>query len=318
MECLNSLLNFGCNLEFEVIVVDNNSKDREIEKYPRIYPVVKFLFRDMNDGFGAGCNYGAQFAQGQYLLFANPDTIFNNNVVFALHKIMEQNPKIGVISPIYVAGKDGLSFVCDDFPGFAWEIADAFGIGSIKKFSHKLIETRIGTDVLYRVSWVMGSFLLTRANLFRIVKGFDEDFFLYYEDIDLQYRISKLGYLIYFHPKFAINHSKFCSVRTLGGENIYYYHVTRSNIIYMYKHFNFLQRNLIRLLQVLGTLIKILFLPFMKRYRKKRGQKLFQYTLKLKQYCSSEEKIYRSRILTTDTHDLDKPQVVCDDIFWQS
>src|SRR6266508_4930543 len=73
--CLNSIYKFTNIIEFEVVVVDNNSTDRDIESFPKTFPEVKFYFRNSNNGFGAACNFGAAHSGGIHLLFLNPDVI---------------------------------------------------------------------------------------------------------------------------------------------------------------------------------------------------------------------------------------------------
>lgn len=315
--CLDSLLTHTENLEFEVFVVDNNSPDRYIEKFPGLYPGVKFLFKLVNDGFGAGCNYGLRYSAGKYILFLNPDVIINNNAIHTLYKFIESNPDIAVISPIYGGACEDIKFTSGSFPGYLWEVTEALGNIFMKLYCKWFEEDKSDIKFPFEVNWVMGSFMMCNKSVLNNLKGFDENFFLYYEDIDLQLRIKKLGFKIYYHPGAQIEHVKRSSVRTFDGENTYYYHMTRSNLIYMYKHFGFFKRNIIRSLHLFGIIIRILSLPLRKVYREKKKQKLNQYIIKWKQFVAKRDTIFANTILSMVKTENGKTQVISNDKFWQ-
>ncbi len=316
-KCLDSINNFTHNLEYEVIVVDNNSSDRSIEFLLTDYPKINFLFRDVNDGFGAGCNFGARHATGKYFLFINPDVILLDNVVYELFKLMESDPCIAVVSPIYIEDDNNVIYTYNNFPGFVWEFSEAFG----NIFSDLLFKLfprqKLNLKEPFEVNWVMGSFMFIKAEIFKLIQGFDENFFLYYEDIDLQFRIKKLGYKINYYPNALVKHIKRGSVRSYSGENLYYYHMTRSNLIYMYKHFGFVKRNLIRIFHLLGIMIRFLTLPLRSTYTFKKKQKLFQYITKLKQFLSCKKSIFNREFLKPSLANDNMKQITVKDSFWQ-
>ena len=97
-KCLNSIQKNLKDLDYEIIVVDNDSPDREIEKVELNFPRVNFYFLKKNQGFGAGCNYGVKKSSGKYLLFVNPDIEFTDNSVFKLINFMEENANAGASS----------------------------------------------------------------------------------------------------------------------------------------------------------------------------------------------------------------------------
>jgi len=275
------------------------------------------LFRDVNDGFGSGCNYGSRFAKGKYLLFVNPDVTFSSNVNYELFRFMESDTRIGVSSPIYIEDDNNITFIYYRFPGYEWEIAEAFGnvFGKIKALLFQSKEPDVNRP--FEVDWVMGSFMFIRANVFRQVNGFDENIFLYYEDIDLQFRIKKLGYGIIYYPFLFIKHSKRSSIKTYSAENLYYYHMTRSNLIFMYKHFSGFKRNLVRCFHILGIFVRIILVPFRNRFAHKRKQKLKQYIVKCKQYMSTKDNIFRSGFLEEEISRNERDQIRYNDSFWQ-
>lgn len=315
-KCLDSVFNNTSNVEYEIIVVDNNSDEREIETFQSKYRSVAFYFRESNDGFGAGCNFGAEKAKGKYLLFLNPDVIVSSNVLHEIYSSMEKDPGIGVESPVYLEDNGEIGYSYNYFPGIIWEWYEGFGFGASRRI-RKLAEVdEIRNETPFEVDWVMGSFIFTPAEVFRKVNGFDEKIFLYYEDVDLQYKIKKNGRKIICRSDLKIKHFKRSSVRSYFGENLYYFHMARSNLIYMYKHFGFLKRNLARSFHVLGILFRMVLLPFRFKFRNKKLQKYEQYWFVLHLYLKSEKNVYASKLVDTLQQRRIKSIQTPSDTFW--
>lgn len=318
--CLDSIFKYTANIEFEVIIVDNNSPNREIETIIIDFPSIKLFLRKKNDGFGAGCNFGANKANGKYLAFINPDVIIASNIFKDYAEKLDNNENIAVISPMYI-DKDNDNAVIPinkEIPGYNWAIAEAFG-NIVNRITDK-IKINDSKSIVgpFFVDWVMGSFIFIRSYVFAEVAGFDEDFFLYYEDIDLQLRIRKQNHLIQYDPSHFIKHFERSSIRTFKGENIYYYHMTRSHLLYSYKHFGFLMRLNIRILHLLGIVLRILLLPFRSDFTEKRAQKLLQYCTKFKQYAFyGKNKLIKSKYAHLQFSGEDKKQISSKDKFWK-
>lgn len=284
LKCLLSITSYTKDLKYEIIVVDNNSTDRDIEQLKILYPDIKLILNNENNGFGDGCNIGAASAEGKFLLFINPDVEFACNVNFAMFKLMESDSNIAVSSPIYFEDDGSVTFSFNKFPGYGWNVAEAFA-NVVYRIKTKITgQEHDYKDKVFEVDWVMGSYMFIRHDVFKKVNGFDNIFFLYYEDIDLQYRIKKLGYRIVYNGFEHISHFKRSSVRSIEGENLFYYQMTRSNLIYCYKHFGFMKRNLIRGIHISGIVMRVLGLLFRRDFKNCRRQKFHQYLVKLKQY----------------------------------
>jgi len=292
-KCLKAIFNFTTLINFEVIVVDNNSPDRCIENLPNEFPKVRFFFRDVNDGFGAACNFGVKNAKGKYFLFANPDIIIEQNSLKEIFNYMENNSNVALSSGILFGDNGENVHTFNYFPDLGWEFMEASGKGTGKRIKQLLSNEKVvsKSSVALEVDWTMGAFMFVRAEVFKRINGFDEIFFLYYEDVDLQKRIINLGYKIVVLPSVRIFHFERGSVRSFEGENIYFFHMHRSRIIYFYKHSNFFYRNTVRAMHIAGYFFRLITLPFRKKFKGKEKQKLYQYILILKIYFSSKEKI---------------------------
>ncbi|MBT7431453.1 glycosyltransferase family 2 protein [bacterium] len=179
---------------FEVIIVNN---DQEKFKPKKDYSFVsKIIQNKRNLGFGSANNIGATKALGRNLLFLNPDTVFKKDSIEKLLFFLEKNPRIGVLSPKIIQASRGQAqpFTCGRKTSL---LGILFRNTFFKPWNNK-------SPIL--VDWVSGTALLTRKYIYDKVCGFDENFFMYFEDQDLCLRIKKLGYDIVFFPKSTVLH----------------------------------------------------------------------------------------------------------------
>lgn len=266
IKCIDSIFQFsGCG-DFEIIVVDNNSPERDIELLPQKYSKVNFIFRDINDGFGAGCNFGARNARGEYLLFVNPDVIFKSDVMTIFLDFMVNNVEAVACSGLHEDVYGELIYSFNYFPDFFSELREAFYIGYNKHIKKLLNKKEIKLNTPFEIDFALGALLCVRKNYFEKIGGFDERFFLYGEDIDLGYRLKKVGKIICI-PKIRVFHYYNSSVKVDHGKKIQTYHLNRSKMIYMYKHYNFFLRNITRILMIIGSFLRLTYLPFNKIHK---------------------------------------------------
>ena len=246
-DCLKSIIEFTKQIDYEIIVADNNSTIRDIENFPAMFPNVRFIFRNVNDGFGAGCNCAAKFAKGKYLIFVNPDIVIVDDVIHKLCSFMEENIELGACSPLLMDFEDNIAYNFNEFPNLIWEFFEASGIGNARKLN-RLYDFGNYKAEIYKfvyVDWITGAFLLVRADAFNALNGFDERYFLYYEDTDFQNRLQSAGFKIACLYGLIVRHFGNSSVKSEKGEEVYFYHLNRSKMIYSYLHFGFLKRSMI-------------------------------------------------------------------------
>jgi GT2 family glycosyltransferase len=207
IDAIDSIFEKTEGIKFEIIVIDNNSKDNSekilAEKYG---DKIIYLGLHENIGFGRANNEGSKIAKGRNLFFLNPDTKLINNAVKKLSDYMDNNPDVGCCGGnlLNENEKPTISFR-RIFPSLFEEInirllsipeKVLFGKNLIYNYSIKPI----------KVSFILGADLMIRKELFNAISGFDSDFFLFYEEIELQYRIKKLNYLIINVPYAKIVH----------------------------------------------------------------------------------------------------------------
>lgn len=185
-------------LETEFIVVNNDEKEKKfLEQLAQEQPLK--LVHCSNIGFGSACNVGSRLAQGKYLFFLNPDTEYLSGSVGSLREILEARPfSVGGVKLVDDRLKDE-AWSAGKLPNI-WRIADKWLFG----FPRKPYWGRKGFDFPH---WVSGAALAVRKDFFDILGGFDEKFFLYFEDVDFCHRVRLHGGEVWRTPFFTVKHS---------------------------------------------------------------------------------------------------------------
>lgn len=202
---LESLSSFS-NTEFnaEIIVVDNNSCDSTLDDFERIFTGVRFIRNEVNGGFANGCNKGASFASGEFLLFLNPDTVASEDALSAMVGTARRNPQISVLSCRQVNERGRECVVSGPFPAFHNLT------GFLRMFGPPASPGPAPSDPGPRLSypdWVSGSVLMVRKDIFTSLGGFDEDYWMYYEDVDICWRATLSGGLVALLHDAVIEHN---------------------------------------------------------------------------------------------------------------
>lgn len=180
-----------------VVLVDNASTDSSLAEIEAGDLPLVVIRNSANRGFGAACNQGASASRADYVLFLNPDTrLFEDSLSAPIqHLQAADNARVGVCGIQLVDEHGGVAKSCARFPDGGTYLSIATGIDRLlpraglgyrmTEWSHA--ETR-------EVDHVMGAFYLIRAALLRQLAGFDEDYFVYFEDLDLSRRVAAAGY----------------------------------------------------------------------------------------------------------------------------
>ena len=213
--CLESIILNSVNFDYEIIVVDNCSSDGTKELIKSKFKKVIFIESENNCGFGSACNKGHQVANGEYLLFLNPDTELVNNAIRHFLDYFRENQKlikIGAIGSFLLDLKLEKTHSFGKFPSIIEELKRFLPkiISGARKTAHQLSQT-------FEVDYITGANLFIRKELFNNLGGFDEEYFMYYEETDLQKRMNEAGYkrMIIEGPK--IIHTQAKSLKKLGA-----------------------------------------------------------------------------------------------------
>lgn len=236
-KCLASLLRFNLGIDFEIVVVNNDQKEK-LDEVVEKFSGVALIDSPQNNGFSAACNLGVKKSQGDLLFFLNPDTEILNSLK-PIIEVFEKNSEIGAIGP-KLLGEDGE--VQEWSTGVEISLLDLVRNNLGLSRSKKIWESLVARET----AWISGAALLiSRENFFK-VGGFDEGFFMYFEDNDLCRRIRKTGKKLLYFPKVTIRH--------LGGKSTQdpekqKEHFFTSQDYYFQKHFGVLQVFWLKLLR---------------------------------------------------------------------
>lgn len=204
IKCLKSIFELKDELEFKVWVVDNASSDGSVEEIKLKFLPVEVISNPDNRGFGKAHNQVLKEVKGDFVLVLNPDTIIKTGVVEKLVNYLSEHPEVGAITPkiVFENGKVDLTA----HRGFPTPWA-AFQYYILKDESLYHLTRRM-SDEPHEVDAISGAFFLMPRAVLRKVGLFDEDYFMYAEDIDLCLRIKKLGLKVIYFPNLEILHYK--------------------------------------------------------------------------------------------------------------
>ena len=225
--CLVSIdANHG-DLSIEVIVVDSASSDDSVHMVKREFPWVKVAASQQNLGYAGVNNLGAREATGRCLLILNPDTEIQGDSLRRMLAFMDANPDVGALGPQLLNPDRSVQPSCREFPRFSTLIWEFSGLSRLFPGSRIFGRWRMGYfpfDQPREVDQPMGSCLILRKQALEEVGIFDETFSMFFNDVDLCYRIKNAGWMIYFYPEARVVHHKGASTGKVKRKMIWLSH----------------------------------------------------------------------------------------------
>ncbi len=202
--CLNSIYEHVRGVTFEIVVVDNASSDGTVEMVHNEYPAVKLISSKKNLGFGVANNVGAQKSHGSFLVFLNSDTVLHEDTISVLLGYLQKTQRAGIVGPaVYLPDGTLQPRTCGNYPKIRVIINDALLLSKLfpgnRYFQGMHLEENAldSRKEIVEVEWISGVCMLTTKRLFHQVGGFDPDYFMYTEDVDLCRRIRKNGWSVF-------------------------------------------------------------------------------------------------------------------------
>lgn len=239
-DLIENIINKIQNINYEIVIIDNSSLDsQKIDLDFKNNENIRVVFAN-NNGFGAACNQGAKIALGKLLLFINSDVIFENDVVSPCVNYMNLNLKVGVLGCKLISKDGTLDHGCKrGFPTpqaslYYYLRLDRKHPQSKKYGAYRL--TYLNENEISEVDAVSGAFLMIRKNVFDELNGFDENFFMYGEDLDLCFRVKQNNYKVIYFPDVVVMHLKGQSGLNIKSK-IVLYHFYNAMIIFYDKHY---------------------------------------------------------------------------------
>lgn len=202
LRCIDSIKKDDLSgLAHEIIVVDNFSEENIENELLLKYPNINFIQSDKNLGMGGGNNLGIKNSRGNYTLVLNPDVYVRRGTIKGLYNYINHREDVGLVAPKLLNPDGSVQDSCFRDYKFLTPLYRRTFLGKFKKnhLDNFLMRDfdRLNTK---EVDWIMGSCFLARRKILDEIGGFDERFFMYFEDTDLCRRLRKQGYRVVFYP----------------------------------------------------------------------------------------------------------------------
>ena len=240
--CLFSICeNLPAILRTEVIIVNNDEEplDKAIADIGSGF-AVRIVEIGKNIGFGSAHNAGFRQSRGEYILFLNPDAKIAPSVLDKMLDAFAEDEKIGIVGPLLV---DSAGQVQPDCFG-----AHRTLLSTIKdKIFERKEKQALAGEKVFKADWVSGGSMMIRRDVFEKTGGFDENFFMYFEDVDLCARARKSGSIVAIHPAARIFHE---SGKSFASEREKKKHYYASQDYYFRKHFGLVGANLVKFMRL--------------------------------------------------------------------
>lgn len=233
--CLKSVEAAIQNIDAEIIVVDNNSPDDSCLMVKDLFPSVKLIENKENFGFSKGNNIGVSHAKGEYLCILNPDTVVAEDTFLKLLDFTHSKENLGIVGCQLIDGTG--KFLPEskrNIPSPKVSLKKILGNNKLYYANH------VKTNANGKVEILVGAFMFLKRTVYNAVIGFDEDYFMYGEDIDLSYKVLKAGYDNYYFGETTVIHFKGESTlkdanyakRFYGAMQIFYQKHFKQNFIF--------------------------------------------------------------------------------------
>ncbi len=264
--CLLSILKETKKISYEIIVLDNASRDNSIKLARAAFPEAIYVLNNQNLGFAKCVNEGMGMAKGKYLLLLNPDTEIVKNALDKMTDFMEKNSQVSILGPRILNFDGTFQPSVRDFPTFVsaglilLKLHHLFPkITSLKKY----FVLDFDFEKSQQANQLMGACLLIRRELLEEIGFFDENFYIWFEEVDFCKRAKEAKKIIYYYKDAEIKHrgaASFKQVFSLKKQLLF----NKSLFYYFKKHHSFLAYLGLLLLSPFNLFLTILLLPFQK------------------------------------------------------
>ncbi|WP_147675991.1 glycosyltransferase family 2 protein [Algibacter pacificus] len=222
-------------IDAEIIVVDNNSSDGSCQMVKTLFPEVKLIENKENLGFSKGNNIGVALAKGEYICILNPDTVVAEDTFTKLLNFSDKKEKLGIVGCRLMNGSG--TFLPEskrNIPTVKVSLKKILG------YPNQYYANHLEAESIGEVNILVGAFMLLKKSVYDAIGGFDEDYFMYGEDIDLSYKVLTSGYKNYYYGHTTVIHFKGESTlrdknyarRFYGAMQIFYQKHFKQNLLF--------------------------------------------------------------------------------------
>ena len=211
-QCVLSVQEALSNIDGEIIVVDNNSSDASCQMMKTRFPNVKLIENKTNSGFPKGNNIGVAEAKGEYICILNPDTVVSEDTFEKILAFAEKQSDLGIVGCKLIDGTG--NFLPESKRGIPtpWvaftKITGLYHFFPKNKLFNQYYAQDLNENETGKVAILVGAFMVMKRDLYSDLKGFDENCFMYSDDIDLSYRALLQGKSNYYFHETSVIHYK--------------------------------------------------------------------------------------------------------------
>jgi GT2 family glycosyltransferase len=227
-------------IEGEIIVVDNEYNSTQISQLRSLFPSIIIIENELNIGFSKANNQALAISKGSFVLFLNPDTLLPQYALKDSLSYLSQHQLVGAIG-VQMVNKEG-QFLPESKRAFPKPLTAFFKLSGIAHlfprsgFFNQYALGNLDKDMIHSVEILAGAYLMVRTQLVKQIGGFDEQFFMYGEDIDLSKRLTALGFQNHYLGNIVIQHIKGAS--TNKNSKDYLYHFYHSMHLFVNKYYS--------------------------------------------------------------------------------
>lgn len=226
-QCIEHVRRTNPAIQYEIIIVDNASKDGSVQMSQSTYPDVRVYEMERNGGFAAGMNFGMRHARGNYVLLINPDVQLEPDTMHTLWSFLQREPFVAVVGPKLINRDGSTQLSCFRFPSLLVPLYRRSPLGRLWFAREKLRRYLLSTwDHLENrpVDWILGACMMVRRSALERVGMMDERFFLYFEDTDWCRRFWRHGYRVYYlADAHVLHHHRRLSAESPGIAGVFSY-----------------------------------------------------------------------------------------------
>lgn len=238
-KCLKSIIDTKGSIDLEVIVVDNASQDTTTKIIERFKPEVRLICNQANLGYAKANNQGIEVSKGDYVLLLNPDVELKENCLKLMLDFVEKHEEAEVVAPQLLNPDGSIQPSCREFPDFSILLWEFSGLSFLFPKNRIFGRWRMGYfdfQSSREVNQPMGSCLLLRRKMIQKIGAFDEQFPIFFNDVDLCYRIKNSRGKLYLLPEAKALHYKGGSTRQAKPEMILSAHLSFFRFLSKYKN----------------------------------------------------------------------------------
>lgn len=270
LDCLQSIYTYPPQIDFEIWIVDNASGDGSSQAVRERFPQVQVIDNPTNLGFAGGNNLAVQHALGQYLLLLNPDAVVHPQAIDRLVTFLDGTPDAGAVGPCILNPDDSPQISTFRTPNLfleAWRLSYLDRLFPLSYYAK-------GHQKLVIVDVLSGACILIRKEIFQSLGGFDTNFFMYSEEVDLCLRIRQAGWHLYHLPAAKVVH--YGGQSTCQVHDSMFLELYRNKVRFFKKHYGAWQAAAYKSLLGITAVTRILPGMLVGRLGSSSGQRLVE------------------------------------------